>query len=165
MPDPSKPIEAQEDVVLLAMCVFGEARGQSRAAKIGVASAVRNRVALAPKFGRGWSGVILKRWAFSSFNAADPNRKKLMAPLRWEKPEVWAACWDAARAVYERAVADITDGATHYYDDSIAAPSWARYYVPTVKLGRLNFYRWTPEGDRQAAMDRQAAKRAQGVAA
>ncbi len=144
LPDPALPFEAQTADVLLAMCIFGEARGESEAVRRGVAQVVRNRVRdREQRYGRGWHGVILKKWQFSCFLPADPNRAKLLRPQDYESPQVWRGCWKIAQEVYFGHVADNTGGATHYFDDSMTdnPPRWARQFAPTVKLGRLNFFR------------------------
>ena len=151
LPDPHRALHAQDEDVLLAMCIFGEARGESDAAKLGVANVVRNRVRLGPHFGVGWRGVILKPAAFSCFRHRDPNRRKLLEPLSFEQRPIWETCSRIAREVYDETGPDNTTGATHYYDDSIAKPRWAHFYQPTVKIGRLNYYRWSAEADRRAA--------------
>jgi len=143
LPDPNRSIEAQDEGVLLAMCIWGEARGECEAARLGVANVVANRVRRC-RYGAGWRGVILRKWAFSSFNPADPNRSKLLHPLDHDAAGVWEACFAVAASVLAGGASDNTSGATHYFDDSLAAhpPAWARSPLmhPTVKIGRLNFY-------------------------
>jgi N-acetylmuramoyl-L-alanine amidase len=146
LPDAARPTEAQDEDMLLAMCVFGEARGEPQEAQQGVACVVRNRVDDPHRrYGHGWAGVILRPWQFSSFNANDPNRPKLLRPLDHERSEIWVVCWEIARKVYQGIESDNTQGATHYYDDSLVLPpKWARRggrLTPTVKLGSLNFFR------------------------
>jgi spore germination cell wall hydrolase CwlJ-like protein len=215
LPDPDRAVEAQDEDVLLTMCVWGEARGECDAAKLGVANVVMNRVRHG-RWGKTVREVCLRRAAFSSFNPSDPNRAKLLVPLRYDVPAAWEACYRAAQQVLAAAQGvakargaldgveakalhaldgveakalhaldgveakalhaldgpdapgrrngaevkvfgastDNTGGATHYYDDSIAPPAWASFYPFTVKLGRLNFHRWTPQGDAQAKVRR-----------
>lgn len=144
LPDPTRPLEEQEEDVLLAMCIFGEGRGQSDEAKLGVANVVRTRVQARRKhYGLGWAGVILKPLQFSCFNSNDPNRPKLLEPLKWEQLPTWASCWEIARKVYQGIERDNTLGATHYFDDSLAPhpPPWAARMTPTVKISALNFFR------------------------
>ena len=43
LPDPSQPLDQQDEDILLAMCLFGEARGEGSEGLQGVANAVRNR--------------------------------------------------------------------------------------------------------------------------
>ncbi len=120
LPDPKKPFKEQDPRVLLAMCIFGEARGEGDEGKLAVGCVVRNRVNSEGRYGVGFPGVILKPWQFSSFNANDPNRHKLLEPLKHEPKAVWEACFAAAAAVFGEEAGDV---------------------LPTVKIGSLNFYR------------------------
>lgn len=144
LPDPLLPFQDQQPVTLLACAVFGEARGQVPEAKVAVGCVIRNRAALAPRYGTGIVGVILHPYAFSSFLPKDPNRNKMLNPLKCECEETWASCYGIADDVFNWRVPDPTQGATHYFDDSIPAPYWARNMVFKVKIGRLNFYRELP---------------------
>lgn len=129
------------DVVLLALCIWREARGEPIDAKRGVAWVVRNRVEHPSWWGKDWNSVILKPWQFSSFNSTDANAVKWPSPL----DTAWQASLEAAREVFAGDGADPTGGATHYHDDSLDAepPAWARdgSLTPTVRLGRLRFFR------------------------
>lgn len=73
---PKAPYDSGD--MLAALCVWREARGESIAAKLGVVWVLRNRCEMAPAqgFKRDMAGNILKPWAFSSFNADDPNSLK-----------------------------------------------------------------------------------------
>ena len=160
IPDPGKPIAEQELVVLLAMCLFGEARGESDLARRAVAQLLLNR-ARTPRrvfgskpeadFAENLRRVILQPWQFSCFNPDDANRVKLLHPLDHEEPQVWERCLRCARQALQtgdytaRQNADqrdeLTANSDHYFDDSIQPPSWADPSKQTVKIGRLNFYR------------------------
>ncbi|MGH9576122.1 MAG: cell wall hydrolase [Terriglobales bacterium] len=144
IPHPHRPLREQSGDVLLAMCIFGEARGEPEEARLAVGHVVRNRVRSPhQRYGRGWHGVMLKKWQFSCFLPGDPNLAKLLHPVEHEPAEVWERCWRAANCVYAGAAADNSGGATHYFDDSLRGcpPLWAARYVRTVKLGRLHFFR------------------------
>jgi hypothetical protein len=152
LPDSSKPLASQEPLVLLAMCIFGEARGECQEAQRGVAQIVLNRarnphVVFGSQSNRSFEDnlrrVILRPGQFSCFHPADPNYQKLLRPSEAEDAAVWERCLSYA----EEALAacnqpdTITLNSDHYFDDSIQAPSWADPAKRTVKLGRLNFYR------------------------
>jgi spore germination cell wall hydrolase CwlJ-like protein len=151
LPDPAKSVEQQEICVLLAMMIFGEARNQPRNAKIGVAAVVRNRAnaAKAEFGGTIWRSVILRKNAFSCFRADDPNSKKLLHPLQYEKALTWDACYEAAFDVYRKDVPDPTQGAVFYHDSSRTAPpvksdgtcAWG-IVERTLRIGDLTFYRF-----------------------
>lgn len=105
-------------------------------------------MALASWMGKTYPEVILKPYQFSSFNQptadkdgklhVDANATKLPIPT---SDIAYGPCLMAAKHVYDGTTADPTLGATHYYDDSIAAPSWTNGATNTMKLGRLNFYK------------------------
>jgi len=142
-PDPSKSIIDQEPTILLAMCIWGEARGQIDTAKIAVGNVVRNRVLAGIYGGSDWKNVILAPLQFSSFNANDPNRPKLLTPTQHDRPDVWDRCYDIANEVYEGTANDVSQRATHYYDKSmdLKPPFWANHFTHTVDIGNLRFFR------------------------
>ena len=66
------------DAQLLALTIYGEARGESAEGKIAVGSVIIERV-----HHRKWDGqtikeVCLKPWQFSCFNERDPNYGKIL---------------------------------------------------------------------------------------
>lgn len=151
LPDPAIAIEGQLEDILLAMCLFGEARGENDTAKVAIANVIRNRVLSGKYGGDTYHGVILKPYQFSCFLESDPNRAKLLQPTKYEKAEVWSACYDIARFIIEgdACVNDNTIKATHYYSPKAmvpptAIPKWAKPeygYVHTVDIGNSKFYR------------------------
>ena len=152
LPDPAKTFADQEPAVLLAMCLFGEARGESALARRAIAEVILNRARNPrPAFGSrpgatledNLRRVILQPWQFSCFLPNDPNYKKLLRPLDHESPAVWQRCLDAAREALEtREGPDtLTAGSDHYFDDSLQPPRWADPAKQTVRIGRLQFYR------------------------
>ena len=126
-------------LILVAICIWREARGESMEAKRGVGWTIRNRVLAAGWFGKGWVDVILKPWQFSSFNAKDPNAVK----LPHEISQGWEECLLVAHEVIAVAGTDPTGGATHYFDNSMNGnpPAWAVGQTPTVEIGAFNFYK------------------------
>jgi len=130
------------DRILLALCIWREARGESVTAKVGVGWTVRNRALRPSWWGRDWAGVITKKWQFTSMTGAgDPNL--IVWPDRTDS--TWLASLDAAYTVYAGTVDDPTGGATHYFDKSLDRnpPSWAT--APnmhhTKDIGAFHFYR------------------------
>lgn len=121
--------------VLLALCLYREARGESRDAKIGVKHVILNRLAnpkppyahcdTIPK-------VILDPKQFSSFNRLDPNSSFM--PLGIEA--VWLSCCE----VVDTDTQDPTGRATHYYSTNIPPPKWADPAKFTVQIGAFRFY-------------------------
>lgn len=120
-----------KDPLLTALCVWREARGEPYTAKLGVVWTLRNRCAMAPA--QGFKGTmaenVLKPWAFSSFNANDPNSLKY--PV--ETSPSWQDC---IRAVADESP-DPTGGAVFYYSlPLISAPkAWGNIVVTAVIHG------------------------------
>ena len=139
LPDPRLPLHMQNPTVLLAMCIFGEARGEIPEAQYAVGCVVRNRVE-SGHYGIGWTGVILRPWQFSSFDANDPNRAKLMEPTKYESPEVWWRCYVAADMAMHHASGDPTGGAVFYFSPPLTEPpaAWGPV-TETVVIGNLHF--------------------------
>jgi len=137
--DLSKPDDQERfyDAFLMALCLWREARGEPVNAKLAVACVIRNR-ARHPSWwgGPSISSVVLKPKQFSSFNSDDPNA------VKWPKPfdSSWQACLEIAQQVIDGAP-DVTEGATHYHDDSIAAPAWTRNMTMVAKVGAFLLYR------------------------
>jgi spore germination cell wall hydrolase CwlJ-like protein len=140
------PVQAY-DFILLALCIWREARGEALNTKNAVAWSIRNRVLNPGWWGTGWSGIILQPFQYSSFNRSDPNATKL--PMQTDPS--WQDSLIAAQQVYSSdpatapAIADPTNGATSYFDMSLDLnpPSWATdgSFVKTADIGRLHFYR------------------------
>jgi hypothetical protein len=152
VPDPGRPFAGQPPEVLFAMCLFGEARGESAPARRAVAQVILNRIRFPRSvfgsrrdagFFENLRGVILKPRQFSCFLANDPNYPKLLRPLDFESVEVWERCLTTARqAIAARDARDaFTRNSDHYFDISIQPPAWADPLQQTVQLGRLRFYR------------------------
>lgn len=97
------------EVMLLALTVWGEARGESYKGKLGVAFVICNRAKFS---GNKISGVVLKAWQFSFWNTDDPSRDDIsdIDP----NSEVWRECLKAAAAAYFDLAIDPTHGATFY---------------------------------------------------
>lgn len=144
-PNKELALEDQEEVVLLAQCIFGEARNQSYETMLAVGCVVRNRV-MSEDFprilgGGTWKRALLTLRQFSCFDERDPNRKKLMNPLNYESERTWKECYLAADDIMNNKVADNTNSADHYYSTNIKkAPLWAKEKYFTIQHGNLKFY-------------------------
>lgn len=147
LPDPSKTFWQQDECTLLACCLFGEAQNQNYDAKVAVACVVRNRAHRNLRYmgGCSYAGVILQPYQFSSFNANDVNRRKLLQPLMYAPRTVWEECYRAAYAVYHENCADLTGGALFYFSPPIteAPKAWGQVCF-TAKYGNLQFYKPAP---------------------
>jgi spore germination cell wall hydrolase CwlJ-like protein len=130
LPVPGISIEQQPDDILAAMLVWGEARGESRLGRVAVAWVAKNR---ALSSGRPLRRVILQPWQFSSFNANDPNREKLLDPIAFSSHQSWDDCFHDAAAALAGIDPDPTGGATHY----CTAALWGG---PTPAGHRIQWY-------------------------
>ncbi len=72
---------------IMAITIYGEARGESTEGKIAVGSVILERVDHRDWDGKTIHEVCLKPWQFSCFNLNDPN---------WEKLLYIAGHWDSA---------------------------------------------------------------------
>lgn len=136
-PIPGIPLEQQPSNVLARMLVYGEARGESVIGQLAVLAVAMNRAA---RKGVTLKDVILKPFAFSSFNHDDPNRDKLLSAYVSD-PLTWAAI-DALCSLYETGtIPDPSRGADHYYRDDLQPP-WGRgnsAWRDTVVIGHHIF--------------------------
>jgi len=134
------PYDSLDDLNLLALCVWREARGEGMLGKRGVAHVITNRVQHGG-YGLGFHGVILKPWQFSSFNANDPNSRKW--PLDGEAD--WLDCLDAAKAVTQQTEEDFTKGSLFYFSRPLTAPphAWGPVEI-MLTVGHLTFCKPIP---------------------
>jgi N-acetylmuramoyl-L-alanine amidase len=125
------------EVTVLALLVWREARGESRAAKVAVAATVLNRVKRPTWWGSTVLSVCFKKWQYSSLT--DPHDPQLTT---W--PSVfdgsWIECLQVAQNVLHGAERTTMPGADSYFDESIAAPPWATPETCVGRIGRLKFY-------------------------
>jgi hypothetical protein len=151
-PNPAISLSDHPPVVLLAMCLFGEARGESEETRAAVAQVVVNRARHAHRvfgsrrglmFHENVVSVLTRPFQFSCFLTSDVNYVKLFDPLAYEQYSVWANCLTiASEALRSEKLQDtLTHNSDHYFDDSIEPPTWADPAKETVKFGRLRFFR------------------------
>lgn len=137
---------SEKDIDVLARTLWGEARGEGYDGQIAVAWTIRNRVNDGKSkswWGEGYQGVCLKPYQFSCWNKADPNYKYLIG-ARQIPPSQLEQARRAAFAVVNGSVPDPTNGATHYYADTIKAPDWAAKATRTLHLGHHIFFKNVP---------------------
>lgn len=130
------------DQIILARALFGEARNTlvPDEARIAISWVIKNRV-----ISTGWPdtylGVITKPRHFSAFNLGDDNRPFVEDPLHKNNEvdkKAWEHTYDIARKIIKGEITDPTQGANHYYDDSISAPDWAKDQKPTLIISYIN---------------------------
>ena len=136
--------EALRDDQLLALCIYGEARGESIEGKIAVASVIMNRVEHPRWWGRHLRGVILRPWQFSCFNEADPNFKylKQMAgsfKFNLDYSPALKECFWVAQGILNNSLRSNVGDATHYHTLKVT-PSWRMKLRMIKTLGSHIFY-------------------------
>lgn len=99
----------------------------------------------APGWGHDVAGVCQAYAQFSCWDAADPNRAKLLtvtnADPQFREALVLAGCLVADH------LPDLTGGADHYYDHRGPVPSWAKGRAYRCVIGNHTFYRLGLRGD------------------
>jgi spore germination cell wall hydrolase CwlJ-like protein len=124
------------DRIVLACCIWGEARNQPVQGQIAVGAVVRNRILrslLHAAEPASWKDVILKPWQFSCFNEGHPNLPKVqragVALMTMNPPaDLKQALW-IADGIISGAAQDVTKGATHYLTRKLLMekpPAWAK---------------------------------------
>lgn len=123
--------------VLLAIVLWREARGESKACRIQVACCVRNRVRHPKWWGNDYVSCIIKKWQFSSMT--DPKDRQLTT---WPAPSdhVFEECLQIASDVIDEKVKPTFPGADSYYDSSILPPAWASPDRRCGVIGKITFY-------------------------
>lgn len=125
---------------LAIFTVWMEARGEGEVGMIAVAWAIANRHAAGKWYsGKTLAECCLMSFAFSCWNAKDPNRIAL-ARMKGDEQifvDIDGYLGDAVSGLGD----DPTYGATHYIDSSIEPPEWAKLAFRTVTIGRLTFYK------------------------
>lgn len=131
---------------LLALCIYGEARGEPVSGQIGVGCVVRNRLHRTAKVPT-WQAILLAPKQFSCFNAGDPNRTLLIELAQTltsvlPPPALRQAQW-IADGILSGATLDCTKGATNYLTTTLLrspqAPTWATGVPVLVILGNHSF--------------------------
>lgn len=127
----------QQDLQETALCIWKEARGMGEDGMTAVACVIRNRVL---RNNSSFAAEVLRKSQFSSMTA--PNDPQLHL-LPGGKDPSWTRARMIAAVVINESLGDTTNGSNLYYDNSIGFPkAWDRSRcVPTVKIGRLNFFR------------------------
>lgn len=140
-------IDALREPRVVALTIWGEARGEGLAGMAAVASVIRNR-AVHPRvrwWGTGFRDVCLKPEQFSVWNENDPNRRLLISigqgsPLPSAMVPTWIAAQMLATEVMDGRFPDITGGADHYHSLDVAPP-WSKGRTPIKRMGQHVFYK------------------------
>lgn len=127
----------ENDVLVMAQTLWGEARGETDEGMIAVACTIINRFKSKRWFaGATLAATCLKPWQYSCWNAKDPNRPKMLKLTYVELKREIAII----RGLWED-WQDITKGATHYYNPKACKkPAWAVGKAPCVVIGDHLFF-------------------------
>lgn len=115
---------SNNDLYLLAKCVYAEARGESYTGQVAVAAVILNRVKSAD-FPNTIAGVIYQPWAFTAVNDGQIN----LEPNQ--------TAYNAARDALNGW--DPTYGALYYYNPRTATNKWIYSKKTTVTIGKHVF--------------------------
>lgn len=141
------------DAQILALTIWGEARGSSLNAQLAVGEVIMNRVDDG-RYGKGVRGVCLKRQAFSCWWEVSSNRERVIvmaiAVLGGGPFPTLAAkrAYQQIRALVPGIMDEVFDrlvpGALHYHSVPGRKPAlwpwWARGRVPDFTLEAFKFY-------------------------
>lgn len=132
-PAPTSPAGQLLERVLLALCTWREARGETPKGRRLVACAILNRSRDAKhRWPRTIEGVVLQPWQFSSFNKNDPNS------ILWPVPgPVWDDC--VAAADEQLAATTPLTTANHYHVQGLD-PEWRDATKIVATEGHHVFY-------------------------
>ncbi len=115
---------SNNDLYLLAKCVYAEARGESYVGQVAVAAVILNRVK-SSQFPNTIAGVIYQPWAFTAVNDGQIN----LEPNQ--------TAYNAARDALNGW--DPTYGALFYYNPATATNKWIWSKKTTVTIGKHVF--------------------------
>lgn len=147
-----------EEAYCLAENIYYEAKGEDIRGQFAVASVTLNRVK-DPRFPNTICGVVKQSAVSRSTNKSvcafswycENGKKGREIPVRNRDGSVNQAVVDqfqvasivAIKALSGR-VKDNTNGATHFYNPSVAQPAWQYELKKTVRLGNHDFHRLPP---------------------
>ena len=129
------------DVKMLALCIYGEARGEGIEGMLAVGSVVCNRARQKQKTIKD---ICLEPKQFSCFNAGDPNREVLEGLcLNWAdyihtNKELRASFW-VAYGLTEKYLSSNVGDANHYHADTVS-PAWSKAMVKVKQIKRHVFW-------------------------
>jgi len=130
---PLSALNESYELIMGALCIWREARGEPREGKVAVWNVIKNRVA-SKRWGPTITRVVTARWQFSAFNDGDPNTTKF--------PAVEDTAWQECLEVVIGNGPDITQGACFYYAKSMTKPPhWAATMTKTLEAGGHIFFR------------------------
>jgi N-acetylmuramoyl-L-alanine amidase len=140
-------------VEILAVLIYGEARGEAIEGQIAVGNVVRNRVRSAPH--KTYQDIALADYQFSCFSPRGGGQNftetlgaaKQMVSARGasknppNSPLLLQAVW-IATGIIIGSLLDNVHGATHYFADWCdPVPSWSKSMTKVATVGRHMFFK------------------------
>lgn len=118
-----------------ALCAWREARGEGRDGMRAVLHVIKNR---ADSENKTWAQIVYRPLQFSSMTYGhDPQLTNIPHP---PDPQFLDA-YELADSIFGGGDFDLTNGATHYFADSIPMPTWAEGMTHTATIGHHNFFK------------------------
>ena len=125
---------------ILALTLYGEARGEGYNGMYAVGCVVLNRVEQRSWYGKTVKEVCLKWYQFSCWNEADPNFQKLIMFDRFDP--LFETAFMIAGDVLDNKFGDPTNGADHYLHENIEhLTGWTAKMTKTAHIGVHCFYK------------------------
>lgn len=131
---------------IVALTLWGEARGEHVEGRIAVACVLQNRLATL-KWGSTYEAVCRAPYQFSCWNASDPNQPTLLAMAAQLMKGAtlsdrrFKECQWIADGLLTDALQPRVGFATHYYSTSLkTAPTWAATGTFVEQVGRHRFF-------------------------
>lgn len=133
---------------IMALTIYGEARGESTEGKIAVGSIILERVDHRDWDGKTIHEVCLKPWQFSCFNERDPNYRKLLnIAEQWDKAISLKAelsnCFCIAAGLIDGLIVrtrSISENHATQYVRVDCAASWRKDMKKVATIGAHDFY-------------------------
>lgn len=125
------------DQELLKLILFAETKDLHDA--IAIANVIKNRALQPERYGEGIQGVITKPKQFSGYMS--PEFKKAQSgKLTPQEKEILEGMDAIARSVIIGAVADSTEGATHYFNPKLVKPKWSQNMKKKMSTDYHEYY-------------------------
>ena len=131
------------DKQIMALTIYGEARGEPEEGKIAVGSVILERVKQGGWFGHSIGEVCLKPYQFSCYLPNDPNYPKLchiaeMWDFKIAQDEALKECFDVASGLIDGTIQP-NIRATHY-ETFVTHASWEKSMTLVATIGTQRFY-------------------------
>lgn len=141
MPPTTSYLGTLSQLQIMALTVYGEARGETSLGRDAVAWVIFNRSNKPSWWGSDIKSVCLAPYQFSCWNKDDPNYKRLIDPITLSD-RTYKTIQDACNLIINGKGIDPTHGSTHYCVTSIIDKTkWTKTAEKTVVIGSHTFFR------------------------